>query len=81
MSEEKKPKSKKPPFEPFKVRVTSKNLNMRTKPSFEGEIVGHITDQGKYTVTKYSTGKNAAFGWGYLSETKAWVSLDYCKRI
>lgn len=81
MAETKKPRSKKPPFEPFKVQVTSNKLNMRTKPSFEGEIVGHIIDHGEYTVTKYSTGKNAAFGWGYLSEKKAWVSLDYCKRI
>ena len=80
MSETKKV-NKKPPFEPFQVIVTSSRLNVRKSASKSGEVLNQITDHGTYTVTRYATGKDSAFGWGYLREVKGWVSLYYCKRV
>lgn len=60
------PKVKKYP----KVKVISSMLRKRKEPSTNGEILGHITDQGTYQLIDIKD------DWGQL-EDKSWIMLAY----
>ena len=62
-------------FKPYNVKVTVDNLNIRTGPSANNQIVGVITDKGTYTIVDKSG------TWGKLSTGIGWISLNYVKKV
>lgn len=74
------PKRSKCGFKPYKVKSNVLALSMRSGPGKDYPKIGEIVDDSPYTVIGFETGNDSAFGWGFLEEKLAWVSLDYCKR-
>lgn len=62
-------------FESYLVKVTAKELNIRSGPSTSYKVVGSIKDQGAYTIIEESN------GWGKLKSKLGWISLKYTKKI
>lgn len=58
----------------YKVKITAKNLNMRTGPSGSYASVGYIKP-GTYTMIK------ECGDWGKLKENNRWVYLDYVSKV
>lgn len=58
----------------FKVRVTEKDLNIRTGPGTSYKSKGYIKP-GVYTIVQTSG------SWGKLKSGAGWICLDYAKRI
>lgn len=58
----------------FKVKVTAKDLNIRTGPGTNYKSKGYIKP-GVYTIVQTS-GK-----WGKLKSGAGWIHLDYAKRL
>lgn len=58
----------------YKIKITIKDLNMRTGPGTSYKSKGHIKP-GTYSVTQE---KN---GWAKISTNGYWVSLSYAKKI
>lgn len=54
----------------YTVRVTYPSLRMRSAPSFSGQEMGLITDQGLYEII------NESDGWGQL-KNGYWILLRY----
>ena len=54
---------------PYKVRITTDELNIRKGPGKEYEKVGSITDRGVYTITEVSG------NWGKLKSGKGYICL------
>lgn len=71
-------------FTPYKVRVTTNALNIRSAPGTKNTIVGRIRDKGVYTIVAESSGSGAK-KWGLLKSYRngrnGWISLDYTKRV
>jgi len=65
----------------FKVRITSKNLNIRTGAGTNYPKTGKTVIPGVYTIIESTQGQGSKTGWGKLKSGIGWVSLDYCKRI
>lgn len=59
---------------PFKVRVTTDALNIRSGPGTTYKINGCITDRGVYTITKVEG------NWGCLRSGAGYISLKYTER-
>lgn len=57
----------------YNVKVTTRNLNMRTGPGTSYKTCGYIKP-GTYTITKESN------GWGRLSSNGYWVALKYTSK-
>ena len=62
---------------PFKVKVITKELNIRKGAGTENKIVGKITDKGTYTINKVSG------SWGHLVSNTGWINIStkYVKYI
>lgn len=58
----------------YKVKVKSKDLNMRTGPGTSYKRVGYIKP-GTYTISKTSN------GWGKLKTNGYWIKLSYTTKI
>jgi len=58
----------------YKVKVTAKDLNMRTGPGTSYKRKGYIKP-GTYTITKTSN------GWGKLKTNGYWIKLSYTKKV
>lgn len=59
---------------PFKVKVIVSDLNYRSKPSMNGEVLGQ-TGKGIFTIVEVSN------GWGKLKSGAGWIYLEnpkYC---
>lgn len=63
----------------YQVRITVKNLNIRSGPGTGYSSKGYITP-GVYTIIAESSGTGAS-KWGKLKSGEGWVSLDYCEKI
>ena len=61
---------------PFQVRVSIDDLNIRTGPGTEYNIVRKI-EPGVFTITEVKSGKGSTKGWGHLKSNVGWISLDY----
>jgi hypothetical protein len=63
------------PAEPFLVRVSINNLNIRTGP---GTNYGRVSycPPGAYTIVELSNGPGAS-RWGRLKSDIGWIALDY----
>ena len=68
-------------FEPFKVRVSIDNLNIRTGPSITHPKTGKFTGKGVFTIVDYALGVGSVTGWGKLKSGAGWISLDYAEKI
>ena len=70
-------------FQPYKVRVSISDLNIRKGPGTNYGSRGY-TGKGVFTVVAEATGKGAT-KWGllksYASKRDGWVSLDYAKKV
>ena len=72
-----------PAFEPYLVRVSIDDLNIRTGPGTNYGRSGY-TGKGCFTIVEEADGKGAT-KWGllksYQTKRNGWISLDYAKRI
>lgn len=63
----------------FKIKTTTPVLNIRSKPSMRGAIVGQINEppskKTTYTIVEEKD------GWGKLNSNKGWIYLYYTKRL
>lgn len=73
-------------FEPYIVKVTVDELNVRKGAGTNYSIVGSIKNKGAYTIVDEAIGKGAT-KWGllkaYQKNRNGWISLDtdYVKRV
>lgn len=67
-------------FEPYMVRVTISNLNIRTGPGTNYPKTGKYTGVGTFTIVAESNGTGAS-KWGKLKSGAGWISLDYAKKV
>ena len=65
---------------PFLVKVSIKDLNIRSEPGLEHKRV-QFCPPGVYTIVEVRSGTGSAAGWGRLKSNLGWVSLEYVKRI
>lgn len=66
-------------FEPYTVKVSITNLNIRKGPGTNYDKNG-ITGKGLFTITEESDGQGAT-KWGKLKSNLGWISLDYAEQI
>ena len=66
-------------FEPYLVRVSISDLNIRKGPGTNYAKLKYIP-KGVYTIVEESDGKGAT-KWGKLKSGAGWISLDYVKRV
>jgi hypothetical protein len=71
-------------FEPYRVRVTITNLNIRKGPGTNYGTVGKYTGKGVFTIVEEASGAGAS-KWGLLKAYKqnrnGWISLDYAAKL
>jgi uncharacterized protein YraI len=67
------------PKTPFKVRVPSPNLNIRSGPGTDHHKTGLYTGPGVFTIVEVRSGAGSRSGWGRLLSGMGWISLDYCE--
>lgn len=63
---------------PFKVKVASPNLNIRSGPGTDHLKTGLYTGPGVFTIVEVRNGKGSKVGWGRLMCGLGWISLDHC---
>ena len=72
-------------FQPYLVKVSITDLNIRKGPGTNYAKTGKYTGVGVFTIVEESAGTGSDQGWGllksYQSGRNGWVSLDYCKRV
>ncbi|MEA4900604.1 MAG: N-acetylmuramoyl-L-alanine amidase [Desulfitobacterium sp.] len=70
-------------LEPYRVRVTIENLNIRTGPGTDYGALGKYTGKGVFTIIEEADGAGAS-KWGllksYKSKRNGWISLDYAAK-
>jgi len=68
-----------PAFQPYTVKVTASELNIRKGPGTNYSTNGSIKDKGVYTIVEESGGQGAT-KWGKLKSGAGWISLDYAQK-
>ncbi len=68
------------PVEPYMVRVTVDDLNIRSGPGTDYPISGHITDRSVYTIVAESYNSMMSGRWGKLASGAGWIFLEYTER-
>lgn len=68
-------------FNPFKVKVSISNLNIRKGPGSNFDKTGRFTGRGIFTIVEVVEGKGSKTGWGKLKSGTGWISLDYTTKI
>lgn len=72
-------------FQPYLVKVSITDLNIRKGPGTNYAKTGKYTGVGVFTIVEESVGAGSDQGWGllksYQSGRNGWVSLDYCKKL
>lgn len=64
----------------FKVKVTIKDLNIRSGAGTNYDKKGYIAP-GVYTITQTKKGAGSSKGWGKLKSGAGWISLDFAERV
>ena len=67
-------------FQPYLVRVSIPDLNIREAPGTDKPKTGKVTGVGVFTIIEEADGKGAS-RWGLLKSNAGWISLDYVARI
>ena len=68
-------------FEPFMVRVSINNLNIRKGPGTNFAKTGKYTKKGVFTIVEVVEGAGAKQGWGKLKSGAGWINLDYTTKV
>lgn len=63
--------------DPYEIKVTVSELNIRSGPGTAFDVAGSITDYGVYTIVAWAEGDGSSSGWGKLKSGAGWISLDY----
>lgn len=66
---------------PFLVKVSIKDLNIRTGAGTNYAKTGKYTGIGVFTITEVKAGTGSNLGWGKLKSSAGWISLDYCTKV
>ena len=66
--------------QPYLVRVSIPNLNIRKGPGTHYGKTGRYTGVGVFTIVEEAYGQGAA-RWGRLKSRSGWISLDYTRKI
>ena len=69
------------PIDPYRVRISIDNLNIRTGPGTNFAKTGKATGRGVFTIIEESSGEGSVKGWGKLKSGAGWISLDYVTRL
>lgn len=71
-------------FQPYLVRTSITDLNIRKGPGTDKQKTGKFTGPGVFTIVDEANGAGAS-RWGllkaYSKNHDGWVSLDYCQRV
>ena len=67
-------------FEPYRVRVSIPNLNIRKGPGTDCAKTGRYTGVGIFTIIEEKEGKGAT-KWGRLKSRAGWIALDYVTKL
>ena len=71
-------------FQPYLVRISITDLNIRKGPGTDKQKTGKFTGPGVFTIVDEANGAGAS-RWGllkaYSKNHDGWVSLDYCQRV
>ncbi len=67
-------------FQPYLVRVSIPDLNIRRGPGTDYAKTGEYTKAGIFTIVDEADGKGAS-RWGKLKSNAGWISLDYAARV
>lgn len=71
-------------FEPYIIRVSIDNLNIRKGPGTNYPKVGRYTRKGSFTIVNEADGEGAS-KWGllksYQDDRDGWISLDYGEKV
>lgn len=71
-------------FEPYRVRVSITNLNIRKGPGMNYGSQGKYTGKGVFTIVEEASGIGAT-KWGllkaYQKSRVGWISLDYTQKL
>ena len=71
-------------FQPYLVKVSIPDLNIRKGPGTDKAKTGKYTGKGVFTIVEEADGPGAS-RWGllkaYQSGRNGWISLDYVKRV
>lgn len=66
---------------PFLVRVTVKNLRIRTGAGTDKKWSGKYISPGTYTIVEVRSGKGSDAGWGKLKSGAGWTALSHIQRV
>ena len=66
-------------FQPYLVKVTIGELNIRKGPGTNFGTNGSIKDKGVYTIVEESAGQGAT-KWGKLKSGAGWIELEFTQR-
>ena len=71
-------------FQPYLVRVSIPDLNIRVAPGTDKAKTGKVTGAGTFTIVDEADGKGAS-RWGllksYQEKRDGWISLDYTAKV
>ena len=67
--------------EPYLVRVSIPDLNIRMGPGTDYKKIGKFTGKGTFTIVETKSGKGSIAGWGRLKSGLGWISLDYTSKV
>lgn len=73
------PKKEVKAFEPYKVKITTKTLNVRAGAGTKHKVVTQVKKGEVYTIVEEK--KNGSTKWGKLKSGIGWISLGYTKRV
>lgn len=68
-----------PAFQPYTVKVTASELNIRKGPGTNYGTNGSIKDKGVYTIVEEANGSGAN-KWGRLKSGAGWICLDFTQK-
>ena len=65
----------------FCVRVTLKNLRIRTGAGTDKAWTGKYVPLGVYTIVENKSGKDSEAGWGRLKSGVGWIALSLVSKV
>ena len=68
-------------FQPYLVRVSISDLNIRKGPGTDYGKTRQYIGKGVFTITEVKSGKGSHSGWGRLKSGAGWISLDYVSKV
>lgn len=71
--------STKKKFEPYKVKITAKTLNVREGAGTKYKVVDKVKKDDVYTIADEKV--NGSIKWGKLKSGVGWINLGYAKKI